>query len=769
MRILIVYVFWLFGLNLGIQAEPILVQSITELNEAFKIAEPGDEIIMSNGVWKDVEIKFRGQGTKDSPITLRAEDEGKVTIEGRSYLKLGGEYLIVSGLHFKNGSTPSRSVISYKINDEEIAFHCRVTNCVIVDFNQANRYDRDNWVQFYGRHNQMDHCYIAGKFNHGATLTVSLAGNENIKNYHQITYNHFGPRPRKGGPTAETMRMGNSYTSMSPGHTNVSNNFFERCDGEVEIISSKSNNNEFRNNIFFECEGSLVTRHGNYCTIDGNLFIGNNKPFTGGVRIINTGHWVTNNYFYGIVGEEFRSALAIMNGIPKSPLNRYNQVTDVVVAYNSWIDCSSPIQLSVGANMNKKDVLPAQEIRSARPIRTIIANNLVYNSDADDELVISYDKVDGVDFKQNVVDNQGGEFMKIQGLEPAELSLEKSNSWLAVPTAKQFDELAKVYHGFEFEIIKEDAFGNNRLEINSIGAMSSVPTEKQFTIDKEKYGPSWFSPDEKPGKSVVLTASSKKGDLIKKIEQAKNGDIIELSGKKYKINQSIIIDKKITIRSKSESKVNIEFESQENTPTFRLMPKSKLVLENVSLTGQQNMMAFAPLEEGNSFSYDLFVENVDIQNFNYVMKAYKGSFADTISFIKTNFSDCLNGIELAAEKDDKGDYNAEVLNIEQCNFNSIQQNTINFYRGGYDESTIGGILNIKNSQFSNCGESEKSEILVQTRGIINVDISNNSFANNTTKFVAVLWGEKDNYHSENKIENSGELIVEKYLKQKTIY
>ena len=48
MRILIVYVFWLFGLNLGIQAEPILVQSITELNEAFKIAEPGDEILKAS-------------------------------------------------------------------------------------------------------------------------------------------------------------------------------------------------------------------------------------------------------------------------------------------------------------------------------------------------------------------------------------------------------------------------------------------------------------------------------------------------------------------------------------------------------------------------------------------------------------------------------------------------------------------------------------------------------------------------------------------------
>ena len=184
------------------------VNSLSELNQAIDAAKPGDEIVMANGVWSDVDIKFRGKGTKERPIKLRAEEEGQVTIEGRSCLKLGGEYLIVSGLYFKNGSTPSSSVINYRISKQEIANHCRITNCVIEDFNQPNRYDRDNWVQFWGRHNQLDHCYIAGKFNHGATLTVSLDGNEHIKNYHQIVYNHFGPRPRKGGPTAETMRIG---------------------------------------------------------------------------------------------------------------------------------------------------------------------------------------------------------------------------------------------------------------------------------------------------------------------------------------------------------------------------------------------------------------------------------------------------------------------------------------------------------------------------------------------------------------------------------
>jgi poly(beta-D-mannuronate) lyase len=73
------------------------------------------------------------------------------------------------------------------------------------------------------------------------------------------------------------------------------------------------------------------------------------------------------------------------------------------------------------------------------------------------------------------------------------------------------------------------------------------------------------------------------------------------------------------------------------------------------------------------------------------------------------------------------------------------------------------------SSFANCGETEESEILLQTRGIINVDLTDNKFSDNHTDYIAVLWGEKNNHHSGNEFINSGELIVEKYLKQKTIY
>ena len=118
---------------------------------------------------------------------------------------------------------------------------------------------------------------------------------------------------------------------------------------------------------------------------------------------------------------------------------------------------------------------------------------------------------------------------------------------------------------------------------------------------------------------------------------------------------------------------------------------------------------------------------------------------------------------------DKGDYNTEYLTINNCNFKNVKSNVIDYYRGGYDESTIGGNLFLTNSTFTNCGAKEKNGILINTRGIINVDISKNTFKNNPVKLVALLWGAKNNSYADNQISNSGKIRVEENLKMKLMY
>ncbi|MCF7560627.1 DUF4957 domain-containing protein [Sabulilitoribacter multivorans] len=748
-----------------IEGNSIKVSNINELNAAIKNSNAGDNIILANGVWRDVEINFYGNGTKENPITLMAEEKGKVTIEGASNLKIGGSYLEVNGLYFKNGHTPSKNVIQFKINNDTIANHCKVTQCVIEEFTQPDRDVSDHWVEFWGRHNELSHCYITGKSNFGPTIIVQLKGNQHIKTYHQIVNNHFGPRPRKGGPHGETMQIGDSGTSMTPAHVVVSNNLFERCNGEVEIISSKSNFNEFRNNVFFESEGSLVLRHGNYATIDGNIFIGNdNSKFIGGIRVINTGHWITNNYFYKLKGETFRAPLSVMNGIPKSPLNRYNQVTDAVVAYNSFIDCKSPWQFSVGSNVSQSDVLPPSEIRSARPIRTVVANNLLFNSEGDEYPIVNYDKVDGINFKNNITNSENKSEIKPKGLITKEVQVKQVSDGLCILTENYTD----IFNGFDFETITTDIFGTERTsESNSVGAIVNPVKENAILVDKSKYGTDWFSTEKVKYEPKKIQVSSN-AELVEGLNAANSGDILVVKSGSYTVDSSLKINKRITITSEDKNnKAELVFTS-ENT-AFEMNPKGNLIIEDIILKGNKTQDAFATLDKNMTKAYNLWIKNSELSDFKSVLRVSKGSFADTVSVANSTIKNCVRGIMLNKETNDGGDYNCEFVNITNSTFENIQEVVLDFYRGGYDESTIGGHLTFQNNHVSNSGGNSDEAILIKNRGIVNVDFSNNTFKNNPVKLIAVLWGAKGQKPVNNTTINSGKIEVVQNLKLKLMY
>ena len=743
----------------------IVVSTSDELNMAIEEAKAGDNIVLANGVWKDVEIKFIGEGTEDNPITLKAETPGKVFIEGKSSLEISGNFLKVNGLFFRNGNSPKTNVIAFRTSKSKVANHSSVSNCVILDFNNLER-DQDNlWVQLYGKHNEFSNNYLAGKTNGGPTLRVDLKGNQSIRNYHKIINNHFGPRPRKGGARGETIQLGSSFTSMSPSNTTIANNLFEECNGEVEIISSKTNFNLIKNNVFYKSEGSVVTRHGNYVTIDGNYFIGDgvNDQY-GGIRIINTGHWVTNNLFYKIKGKNFRSPIAIMNGIPKSPLNRYNQVTDVVVAYNTFVDSDSPWQFGVGTNISQADVLPKSEIRSARPLRTEVVNNIIYNSVGDANPIIEHDKADGVTFASNIICNSGVEIANSHGLIPKELSLTDIGSNLSVPTTG-FDDV-EIYEGFDFESITNDLLENSRDNSNQIGAILSSESINLDLLDKSKYGTDWYS-NEVEIKDATIHTVNNADELVAKLDEAEGGDILDLNDGSYTISKSLVINKTITIQS--NGKAEILYNGAENTPAIELHPYGKLTLKNIKLKGNNSNYAFATLKKNMSNHFGLEVIDSEISNFNYALRVYKQSFSEEITFRNTSILDCENGIELSEETNDRGDYNTEYLTIDNCQFTNVKQNVIDYYRGGYDESTIGGNLLLTNSTFNNCGAKEKNRRLLNHNGIVNVNINNNTFKNNKVQFVSILWGAKNNVESENSLTNSGQIKTEENLVMTLMY
>ena len=230
------------------------------------------------------------------------------------------------------------------------------------------------------------------------------------------------------------------------------------------------------------------------------------------------------------------------------------------------------------------------------------------------------------------------------------------------------------------------------------------------------------------------------------------------------------INKVLTIKSaERDNKATVLYKGEAQTPAFEMNPKGDLSLEGIIMKGTGDQYAFASLKNNMSSLYNLKIENCEVSDFDFILKAYKYSFAEYISLNSSSFKNCNHGFELSEETEDKGEYNAENMFIDNCIFDGIAENVIDYYRGGYDESTVGGNLILTNSTFTDCGAKEKNGILINTYGIINVDISDNTFTNNRVKLVAQLWGAKNNSHANNVIQNSGKILVEENLRLKLMY
>ena len=277
------------------QSSSSVVSDQLAFQEAVKNAQPGDTIVLANGKWNDFEILFTGEGEEGNPIRLVAETKGKVILTGQSNLRLAGNHLEVSGLVFKDGYSPTQEVISFRRNKNHLANNSRVTEVVIDDFNATERQETDFWVMMYGKNNRFDHSHLSRKRNKGVTMAVRLNTEDSQENHHKIDHNYFGPRSILGSNGGETLRIGTSHHSRTNSFTVVENNYFDRCDGELEIISNKSGKNKFLNNTFYESRGTLTMRHGNNNLVEGNVFFGNGADHTGGIRVINAGQTIRNN------------------------------------------------------------------------------------------------------------------------------------------------------------------------------------------------------------------------------------------------------------------------------------------------------------------------------------------------------------------------------------------------------------------------------------------------------------------------------------------
>lgn len=681
----------LFATGCNNQSKPrATVGNAEELNVKLATANPGDTILLANGEWKDAELVIKAQGTAEAPIVVMAESLGGVTLTGQSNLKLAGEYVVVSGLHFTNGYTPTAEVISFRIKKDDLANNCRITQTVIENYSNPERHDNDYWVGMYGKNNQFDHNALVGKGNRGVTMAVRLNTEESLDNNHLIDHNYFGPRENLGANGGETLRIGTSHYSLSFSNTQVINNYFDRCDGEHEIISNKSCGNLFKGNVFDECVGTLTFRHGNENRAESNAFFGNGKPHTGGIRVINEKQTVNNNYGYGLTGHRFRGAMVVMNGVPNSPINRYHPVKDSHINNNTFINCDY-VQLCAGSDAE----------RSAVPQTTSMSNNIFWN-EAKDDVFTAYDDISGISFDGNILS----------------------------PNIKS---LGAGFKAVDAKLVK-DISGIYSLSDESVTAGI---TKEFAVVSKAEAGPSWYTkPVNGPtfgyGKQIEVAADQ---DLFKAIEEARAGDVVMLADGEYLIEKKVAVNYPITIQSAGNAVIKFE-----KSNLFVIENGGSLKLKGITIDGVESPdyagnAVVATSKYSMNRNYKLFIEDctfrdLDVNHSFNILKVYKNTFADSIMITNTTFEDVSGTIlELNQENDDIGIYNAEFVIMNNNSFKNIGKEIVNLHRGGSDESTFGPLLYIDHCTFDKVGFSVKNKggKAFSLHGVQKTEITNSVF------------------------------------------
>lgn len=650
--------------------------SLGDVAATLREARPGDRIVIENGRYSDLSLKWLGRGAEGKPVRIEAATPGGVEITGGSTLRLAGEWLEVSGLCFRDGVAPSGSVIEFR-NGREVANHCRLTECVVDNYNPARRDMAYSYILLYGRHNRVDHCSLMGKLNLGVTLIVMLNEPRSQQNFHRIDHNWFGPRPVYGSNGAETIRVGTSQQAYSSSNTTIEENIFDRCNGEVEVVSIKSSDNVIRRNVFFESEGVLALRHGDRNTVEENLFVGHGKRNTGGIRVVNAGHKVRRNTLVGIAGGRFFSALALMNAVPNSLPNRYCLVENVEVTDNTFIDCSN-IEFGTGKDLE----------RTLAPERVLFARNTIVNRTLDAPF-IAVDRTDGFTFRDNRV-----ALLRACAIE-----------------------------GFE----------------NTTPQLPVLPTEAAM---REGKGAAWYTPrvQAQPASDRIYRVRAGE-DLPAVVEQAEAGSVVELSdaGGDYAIQRAMVVRVPLTIRGvKGGERPVVRFNGQKGDDMVTLADGGELHLEGIAFSGV--------LEDGKALAkagvstardmirpYNLWIDNCEFYNFGeggfFAVKGTQATFAGRVEIRNSVFRD-LSGdaINYAAERDDKGRYNADDMVIENCSFHRILGLPINIYRGGSDESTAGPYVTIRRCNFEDCCNKERGSVM-RLVGPQVLDITGCNFSN----------------------------------------
>jgi|GEM_PF-268620 len=348
-----------------------VVRSADEVNRLSGTLAPGDQLVLAaDGAWNDARFKFEGHGTMDAPILIRPEKPGSVTFTGESTVRFHGEHLVVHDLGFRDIRTGTNNVVIFGVGNGEAnpANHClfhrlHFENCGSVD--PADRAQLHLWLMsMRGRGNTVAGCTFRGLQNIGQMLGAAELPLDGLQQLHVLD-NHFIDRPHLDNQNGyEVIQIGWSGSRAAATGSLIQGNTFERCDGENELITLKASDIVVRENRFLSSQGVLCLRTARRVLVQDNLFDGQGRENTGGVRLQGDGHVLIGNTFRDLrkPKDYYAWPVSLMAADLETygetdQLGGYGRSRDILILGNRFERCDQRIAAGIYAR-NEYPLLP---------------------------------------------------------------------------------------------------------------------------------------------------------------------------------------------------------------------------------------------------------------------------------------------------------------------------------------------------------------------------------------------------------------------------
>ncbi len=397
----------------AMQAATINVSTSTQLSSAVGSANPGDTIVMANGNYSG--FTMTRSGNSSAAITIQAANVGSAVINSGTVQLNGVSYVNLDGIKFttSGGSATVDGTLRVFAVLLDNATHCRVTRGT---FALVSPGSGTGWITLGGssQNNEIDHCEFGpnsvGGHSHYIfpTGSATISGvtppsdrtswangngpfNPNIARFTEIDHNYFHDMASGDGETIVLGGVGVCGDYQGTMST-VEFNLFVNCDGDPEIVSTKSSTNTIRFNTVQSSAGVFSLRSGNSSSIYGNFFLCAGSG--GGVKINEMHHKVYNNYIENTDASNY--PIMCENGTPYNSTNfAHAQVVDAEIVFNTVVnpgrqvlighDSTNPLPVtnSVFANniISGTGTLYSESGGSSTPVNLTRSQNIANGTD----------------------------------------------------------------------------------------------------------------------------------------------------------------------------------------------------------------------------------------------------------------------------------------------------------------------------------------------------------------------------------------------------